>query len=234
MRNANDRYAVTMNAIEGQTVRFKSMADGTLRAEIDIHDGESRQFYLQHFSDPGIHVAIAKIAATSVPEENEPEADYGQYAKALRLSDFMRSPTVWAALGTDSEYLDWVRNQPSAFSGRLMRDEITGKEYCIAMHVRRAGSGAGTGIKPRYSAIPGTHEEHELQHQKGETALAPREVWEKKALDHVTRWAWEKLREVFEVESMREVHPQAICEWAFANNCFSLLPEVIRSHAEAV
>lgn len=70
----------------------------------------------------------------------------------------------------DREYLDWLKTQPSA---------VSGKTPCDPCHYRTARN-SGIGCKPLWSAIPLTREEHLLQHQIGQYAFMPREWWEEK------------------------------------------------------
>src|SRR5580698_3118144 len=91
------------------------------------------------------------------------------------------------AKGTDKEFLDFIRRQPSAYSGRFSEYLEDGTGRCVAAHVRRA-SNSGTACKPEYSAIPLTYEEHLLTHQKGETALMPKDWFETQALKYLQRW----------------------------------------------
>lgn len=66
----------------------------------------------------------------------------------------------------DDQYQAWIRKQPSCISGRYS-EWVNGEGRCEYAHVRRAKDG-GTGYKPLFSGVPLTHEEHAMQHQKGE------------------------------------------------------------------
>lgn len=71
---------------------------------------------------------------------------------------------------TDKDFQAWVRTQPSCISGSFSEwiDGQGRNEYC---HVRRVSNGSGMGVKPPFSGVPMTHEEHAMQHQKGEAYL---------------------------------------------------------------
>ena len=70
------------------------------------------------------------------------------------------------AKGTDKQYTRFVQSLPSVISGNYS-EWVNGEGKNPACHVRRAST-SGIAYKPPYSAIPLTHEEHALQHQKGE------------------------------------------------------------------
>lgn len=66
--------------------------------------------------------------------------------------------------GTDAQYLKWVSYQPSCLDGAFNQwDEEKGEGRNIACHVRRLNKGSGIAIKPPYSAVPMTNEQHLLQ-----------------------------------------------------------------------
>ena len=148
----------------GTTTSAKTMADGTLRLSIDLSPADAIGAF-SRFGTPGSAVAIARLLDKVAVEQERPKNDqpvalYGQFAKDLKLSSFFRNPKVWPFVGTDVAYLKYVRQQASAKSGIKHHDSETGKEGCVAAHVRRVKHGSGTGIKPPYSAIPLTYHEH--------------------------------------------------------------------------
>lgn len=75
----------------------------------------------------------------------------------------------------DAKFLAWIRTMPSAFSG---------KRPTVAAHYRTAAN-SGTGIKPLFSAIPLTWEEHRRQHDIGQYDFMPRDWWERKVKYYV-------------------------------------------------
>ncbi len=82
--------------------------------------------------------------------------------------------TMMGAWGTDwkkadSAFLSWLRTQPSCLSGSFS-EYVNGIGRNPACHVRSSAN-SGTGMKPRFSAVSLTHEEHFLQHRSGEKAL---------------------------------------------------------------
>jgi hypothetical protein len=100
-----------------------------------------------------------------------------------------------------------------------------------AAHVRRVANGAGTAIKPPYSAIPLCNEDHSAQHQHGESAIGGKEKVDKLRLDSVKQWAWETMRAIFDVESMREANPADVLAWAKAHRIDRHLPVCYREAA---
>jgi hypothetical protein len=106
----------------------------------------------------------------------EPVKPYGHQASELYRSGFFYALPVLEAIGTDVEFLDWIRAQPCAVTGErdYHKDEATGvvTERCEAAHVRRIADGAGTAEKPPYSAIPLVHAWHDAQTRYGESVFA--------------------------------------------------------------
>lgn len=148
---------------------------------------------------------------------------FGDKAEALRLSGFCRKPETWRALGKDSDFLAWVRTQPCAAPKMGARTPCGGD--VVAAHVRRIANGAGTGIKPEYSAIPLCDTHHREQHQVGESAIAPRETWDAMRLRTVEAWAWSRLRAELGVVTMADADPAAVRQWAESHHIAKLLPE---------
>jgi hypothetical protein len=153
---------------------------------------------------------------------------YGEEAKELRLSSFFRTKQVWPLIGSDEQFLDWLRNQKCAFCGN--RDYVggTGEMKCEAAHVRRVANGSGTSIKPSYSAIPLCHEHHTMQHIHGESELGDENWWRKMRIKYAHQWAWETLRETLGYDSWSEVPPEELYEWALKHNVVDFLPRAYR------
>ncbi len=89
----------------------------------------------------------------------------------------------WASrFGSDECYLRWLSYQPSCVDGSFHQWQ-DGVGRNIACHVRRVGRGAGCGIKPPYSAIPMTQEQHL---NESDYPIEQRVAW---ADLHLERWA---------------------------------------------
>lgn len=91
------------------------------------------------------------------------------------------------AKGTDKEFREWVRRQPSCVSGRFSEYLENGEGRCIAAHVRRAGE-SGIAHKGEYACVPLTHAEHLLQHQKGESALGGKDFFDQQRVRYLMLW----------------------------------------------
>lgn len=173
---------------------------------------------------------------------------YGQYARALKQSGFLRCPEVWRVMGSDAEFRAWTTRQPSIVSGEFNEIDDAGDRRNVACHVRRAGE-AGTAYKPAYACVPMTDAEHQEQHQHGEAAVYARYLRHKRGcpglpapelvdeaaawfdqqrIRIVERWAWDCLKRALGFESMADVPPDALVTWAQAEQVERLLPRMIR------
>jgi hypothetical protein len=204
------------------------MVDGTV--ELRVHfEPNDRELALSLFGEPGLGVAVARM---SVGGPKKPERLYGQYAKDLKLSGFCSRREVWECLGTDDQYRQWVQRQASAWSSTF--DYTSDNEpRCEAAHVRRIATGAGMQLKNDYACIPLTHEEHRQQSEKGENIFSSasetgREWMERIRNKYVEAWAWEELKKHFGMESMADVPPRDLLEWARFFNLENFLPESYR------
>lgn len=200
--------------VEVPIEQHKAVTNGFWDADVLITLSNSKQGYGMATTD-------------RLPETPKP-SDNGTHYQELYKSGFFNNPALWRWAGTDGDYQNWVRNQPSCVSGKQDwhngRDGSIGK--CEYAHVRRVANGAGTGIKPEYSGVPLTHEEHALQHQQGEAALLQAygirfddaAAWfEKQAVQHRTAWVKSQIYAHFDVGSMKEIEPAEFAEWARQN-----------------
>lgn len=212
-----------MTAISATTRQVKTMADGTLRLTIDIEPNDAAQAFTL-FGQPSVAVAIARLTQQAAQQDARRKAakPYGEAYKALYLHGWFYSRDVAEALGTDAEYQDWVRTQPSAYSGGCDWDCDKGEPRCEYAHVRRARD-SGTGYKPKFSGIPLTHAEHHIQHQHGESALEGLDM-EKKAGEYLAKWIKIKLYQLFGVQSLGEVEPRKFRETMIALSIAGTLP----------
>ncbi|MFT5483328.1 MAG: hypothetical protein ACI9GW_001985 [Halieaceae bacterium] len=238
MNDETDNNEEAPAAFLGSSAGCRTMADGTLRITVDLPPIHAIGAFTA-FGAPGSPVAIARITSEVALEEGRPKSDkpvkgpYGEYAKALVQSGFFRVPNVWCAIGTDGQYLEWVKRQKSAISGEFSEYHDDGEAYCIPAHVRRVAHGSGTAIKPPYSAIPLTNQEHQQAHQHGDSNLRPDEWWDKTRIQYVARWAYETLKHNLRYGSYTSIPPSKLVEWASQYNVTEYLPRSIKDGANA-
>lgn len=241
---------MTDQEIEGQVVieaamdgLLKHFKDGTLRFCITIDPPHAQEF-LRHFLEIGTPVFIAKRALPSSPRAdqwspaeiermrtaapvkiNHTKGAFGEQAKALRLhTDWMGNPRVWAAFGTDADFLEWCQLQSCPWESGDHGGDV------VAAHVRRVANGAGVGIKPQFSAIPLCHTHHDLQHRHGEgAALGGKEWFDRQRMKHVHDWLWHAMKVTLGAASMSQVAPSELLSYAEASDIAQYLPECYRS-----
>jgi hypothetical protein len=90
------------------------------------------------------------------------------------------------AKGTDKQFRAFIQRQPSCISGRFS-EYVNGEGRCVAAHVRRAGE-SGTGHKGEFACVPLTNDEHLEQHQRGESALASKEWFDRQRIKYLKMW----------------------------------------------
>lgn len=213
---------VTQRVFAAVVQGMRTMADGTIRVTLELSPGQDRAAALAIASDVGATVAVARLHDHAAMEATRPKDSvdsalgrYGEQAKLLKLSGFFRTPAVWKACGTDDEFLAWIRQQPCS---------VTGARPAEAAHVRRVADGAGTAIKPEYSAIPLCREMHQRQHQEGESVLGGPEAVDRKRIRHVEQWAWDACKAQLGYESMADVPPGELRSWAAKRGLMHCLP----------
>lgn len=235
-----------MNAIAGIVAGFRSMADGTLQLRINLNEQESKQA-MTLLCDVGASIAIARLSEPEAPgreqdtgpDDVEPttaKALYGEQARILRLSSWFRTPAVWEAIGTDEQFRTWIQEQTSCLDYTSDWDSEKGRNVCEAAHVRRAGE-SGTGHRGTYACVPLTHEQHQLQHSKGELAVLskyrPGEVktvehakawFDGQRIKYVQAWCWAKLKADLGFAHWNLCPPSVLQEWAGSKAIGHLLP----------
>lgn len=186
---------------------------------------------------------LDKVATVKVKEVKP----FGAQASELYRTGFFYAPAVLEAIGTDAEFLGWIRAQPCAVTGvrDYHTDEATGitTERCDPAHVRTVANGAGTGIKPPYCAIPLVHEMHVLETIHGKSALYVYAHPDKKHNEHpeetarlasewmdglrnkyVVEWASTTLAWKLGAASMGFVQPTELRLWAIDHGVEYFLP----------
>lgn len=215
--------------------RPKSQLSGMV-AQFFGQDGEDADLILAlgltRFYDQSARVVVRRVQDADGRDlkRNAPKP-YGEMAAALRRSGFFRIPEVWRAIGTDDEFRAWVRRQPSAWSGKFS-EEVDGEGRCIAAHVRRAGE-SGTAYKAEYACIPLTHEEHQAQHDGGESELGGKEWFDQQRIRTVEAWCWARLKSTLGYSSMGDVPPGEVMAWASEEGVGHYLPALYRNFEES-
>lgn len=229
-----------MSATQGTVSKFQSLADGTLRLQIDIHQTDTAQA-LSLLCEVGRTVAVAALVDVQVPEpdeltaeggpmqsmdvaatEDECDNNAGKLMQSLYQAGWFHAPKVLKALGKDAMFLQWVRQQPRCWAC----DGPGLEEYAIvAAHYRKVASGAGTSIKPPYSAIPLCKLCHDKQHAHGYSVISPAGWWEEKVAKARQDWGHQRMRDIFETTSMTAVPAKWVVEWAVEHELTYLVPQ---------
>lgn len=206
--------------------KSRTLADGSLRLEIDVEPKDAQAAFAL-FHEPGASGAIVRLTDEAAQRASNQDAvaaaPYGDHAKALRLSAFFRNPDVWRAVGTDTEFLDWLKTQACA-----ARKHAGCAGQVVPAHVRRVANGAGTAHKPPYSAIALCDSHHRIQHQHGESALGGKEWFDRQRIEHLQRWCWESLKAQLGYEHWSDLPPIHLYEWAQLHDLERYLPSCYR------
>jgi hypothetical protein len=212
-------------AIAGSLAAYKTLADGTLRITVDLPETETRHF---HELFPAVHceVAVAPMRPTQLAASQTTKGQYGEQAKALRLSAFFTYVDVWKATGSDAAFLEFVRKQKCA-----ARSGIPCSGPIQAAHVWRQKDGFGKGIKGDYAAIPLCDGHHRAQHNSGEDAIGGRAYMEQARHETVVDWIWATIKADIGVESMADAEPAMVRAWAQDHGVERYLPPVYREAA---
>jgi hypothetical protein len=205
------------SALLASSGKLSTLADGTLRITFDI-DPKYKQQAFRLFGDHGTPAAIARLENDAATRAGRPGHAYGMEAKALHLSGFFRSPALWKLIGSQDDYGRWVRTNPCAFASESCHGDI------VAAHVRRIEYGAGVGRKPPYAEIPMCDHHHRIQHQHGESAVAPPDEFEALRIQYISRWARVMLKQCLGYESWADVPPDVLRGWAIEHGVDDYLP----------
>lgn len=193
------------------------------------YEQNKKEIFDSMFKELPVTIAVAVITNDAATEDMQPREThpYGNEAKILKQSSFFRTPEVWRAIGTDKEYLEWLRHQPCCYC-YLVKQKASYDNVSEAAHVRRIANGAGIAIKPEYSAIPFCHTHHKMQHDHGEVAVGGKEFVDKKRIEYVSKWAWETLKEQLGCEHWYDVMPEVLKLWALKHSVDKYLPKTYK------
>lgn len=199
-------------AVIGKVSGVKRDLDGAGPLQVVVNVDEDYAQDAREFQ-AGSNVAIAAIYPVDLPAPGKPfEANYS----ALVGSGFFTKPQVVRAVGSDEKFLEWVRRQNCVVTGKKNDPDWVSRDTdpVVAAHVRRVAAGAGTGIKPEYSAVPLVNSLHRLQHNKGESAVMPKGRWDELANKTLEKWCSETLLRML-AESLAAESPggkgRAVC-----------------------
>ena len=229
---------MTDEVIEFSTAGCKTLADDTLRIQIDI-DPRYAQRAFRLFGPRGVPGAIVRLKEGHAAVEQKPAEDFGGFWRDLFKQGFFRWTEVLRAIGDEADFENWVRRQPSCLDGAFdtVMDQLSMsyKQRCQCCHVRRVSEGAGTGQKPPYFAVPMTATQHRLQHDQGESAAleryakgaGPAKEWFAKQADkYRSEWASKALAEQLQpgAKSRAEVDPELVLRWAEKHSLTQFIP----------
>lgn len=216
--------------IAGTVTSTSNNMSGRRRLSISFDFAEYEQgkkgMFEAMFHELPVNVAVAVITNEAATEDMQPKEDhpYGNEAKILKQSSFLRTPEVWKAIGSDETFKVWIRQQPCCACGQLSCEE----RRIEAAHVLRIADGAGMGIKPEYSCIPLCRTCHQSQHDEGETFLGGKEFSDKQRILYVSKWAWELLKEQLGESHWYDVTPESLRYWAESNDVDKYLPKIYK------
>lgn len=192
-------------------------ADGSMDLKINVREDQIADA-VKWFGKKGKGVFLSLAVEQ---EEKEPAREskgkYSLEAQKLKQSSFFRTPEVWKAIGTDEEFLAYLRLQPCAYCHSINNVE--------AAHVRRIANGSGVALKPQYSSIPLCHICHSNQHNHGESIIGTKEWFDKKRIEYVSQWAWESLKEQLGFAHWYDIEPWFLYQWARDHDLLKYLPE---------
>lgn len=217
---------------------MREFADGSLAIRILVEPHDKPRFR-ELWPTPGSVAVMARespeVGRSRMQEAAataDPEPQYGAHAQTLRTYiKFMGATKVWCAVGSDEEYLKWLRTLPCAHCKWTPHWEMDTFVPSEAAHVRRVASGSGTAIKPNYSAIPlcpngHGHSCHRKQHDQGERYLGGKEKVDKLRMHYIHTWVWETLKAQLGYEHWNECPPETLVAWASANGVLDCLPKI--------
>lgn len=219
-------------AISATRRGIRELADGTIRVQVDI-DPPYRADFHKLFPEIGMPVAIAPLAP-DFEQSQEPGDDFGDEAALLHRSGFFYVQEVLKALGTDDDFREWVQRQPSCLTGKFS-EYVDGEGRCVAAHVRRSGE-SGTAFKAEYACVPLTDEEHQWQHQHGESDCLRRyrhpqgdheegkEWFDKQRNKYVQQWGHQRLCQILGLESLKMASCSSLIAWAETQGVEKYLP----------
>lgn len=214
-------------------------SEGVMTAECifkKAFDNTSSGQYLKielHYSDEALEIVKSMVGQKydivmmmgEAVEKVKVKGEYGPVAQIICASPLFYQRKVWSMLGTEDNYLEWVRDQKCLVTGKFDVDSEA-RNRCEAAHCRDLRFGGGTALKPEYMAVPLRKSVHAAQHEKGVT-----HIWDKNGspvsrrtrfpiqdrgdaamqwmiiscFNHLHSWCIHQSKEVFQVPSLTMV-----------------------------
>jgi len=220
-------------AVAGTLSKIMTLADGTWRLQIDLH--EKPPFDLLE-----VHQELA-ISRLHIPTDGTgvQNGPYSGMARELYRTGFFNRPAIWAAIGTTLNEGD----PEKAFRQRLSEEKCWLKDSrcegdVVCAHVsltetttrgERVGA-HGTATKARFSAVPLCDWHHRKQHEKGYKHFDTLDSWRKARLQYVSDWAADALKAWLGFDHWYNCPPGDLAAWAAEQgpDIFGMLPTVIR------
>ena len=94
---SDDLFEDDQPAVLGYSTKCTTMADGSLRVQIDINPKDTQKAF-RMFGSPGSAVALARLQDDVAVEADRPKLNqkgpFGDYARALVLSGFFKTDSM--------------------------------------------------------------------------------------------------------------------------------------------
>ena len=200
-------------AVTGYATLSKVLKDGTIRFIVDVQPEGIDDFGGFHTPDMPVFL-VRRVDGRALPSEGDSgikdreeshAQDVGEFWRRVHVSGVIPALVRTGALGSDSEYLAWLRTRKC--------HNCRSEPPCEAAHVRRVHLGAGTSIKPPYAAVTLCRSCHGIQHANGESALSGNmESW---LADDLLQFGRHAMKKAFGAESAKDIPIaafKAICE----------------------
>ena len=158
--------ALDDSIVLSESMKFQSAYDSSSGKWIKLSFIASQDITDWARENTGKSFSLYLISGQIAKSPKKNKGEHGKYASKLLMSQLMINRGFWSIVGTEENYLNWVRSQKCMISGSQVETE-SGEMRVEAAHVRDIKYGAGIAKKPEYFAIPLHPEVHAKQHEKG-------------------------------------------------------------------
>lgn len=188
------------------TLRLPESDDlGPFRGATMRKGDKAGQLYAIVIVEVGVDGSGDAVEEHKAPAASSEKGPHGEFWRHLHQFGWFYNPAVWKAVGSDEQFREWIRTQPCA--ARRLDTNYMCVGDVVAAHVRRVANGAGTGIKPPYSAIPLCDNHHQLQHKMGEEAMGGKEWFDKQRGEHLAAWVKSRIYTMMNTDSLTKISP---------------------------